>query len=76
MRAKFKGGPQNGKVADIRDGEYELLVPRLDPKVNLYADRDFDLYAPLPYQKGSYKPSNTILKNGTRIWQWMGWFTK
>lgn len=72
MRVKLNRGPMKNKYVHIQDGTYDFIVEaplEIDwRKVSVYD------HPPRPMtRRGSYHRSNTTLKNGAVVFEWMGW---
>ncbi len=72
MKAKFSGGPMNGKYQDLVSGYDQRLMVRepVNRLYDYYRDPTIDL---MKFREGDYARSNMALKDGTVIYKWLGW---
>jgi hypothetical protein len=71
MRVKFNRGPNKGVYRDMPDDTYEIRVAAVEP-IQWDAYSDIPITAPIR-KIGTYYKSNVTLKDGTRVFEWMGW---
>lgn len=71
MRIKLNRGPAKGKIQDFSDDKADTIVWQ----ENLPIDwRNYDpLSTEVSVRRGTYRRSNVTLKNGTVVFEWMGW---
>jgi len=70
MKAKLKGGPMHNQSYELETTETNIVVSRTD-SINWRQTNLDDLVLSVAF--GDYRASNTKQKNGTVIYQWMGW---
>lgn len=73
MRVKLNRGPMNGKYIEVEAYQQDLVIQM--PKEGAYAFNTMH-YPPTTteiFQRGTYHRSNVTLKNGARVYEWMGW---
>jgi hypothetical protein len=73
MTIKLNRGPAKGKRYNADSGTLKFLIEV--PRRNLADSISWD--APIPYadcfRRGEYHKSHTVLKDGTVVFEWMGW---
>lgn len=68
---KFNGGPANGKRHSVEPNVNEVTYTKVAVGESLI--RACGGTGSVSYLTGRYVPSDAKLKDGTEIWQWMGW---
>lgn len=71
MKAKFNRGPMSGKVVDWNGSDHRYLVQY--PIKPYYRLDLFDPETEIKFRQGEYHKSFRRLKDGTIIFEWMGW---
>ena len=77
MKVKFNRGPMANKRTEVQDEyarEYRIRTA-LPVKPEYWRpgwSKDFDSIE-VEYKDGSYVRSNVTLKDGTVVFEWMGW---
>jgi len=75
MLIKFNGGPQHNKYWEMKDPSNSIFVQFAEPPQWSAYEDPIELYNKRITKKGEYFLSHNRLKNGTRIYQWIGWIT-
>jgi len=70
IKAKMNRGPMHGQRVIVPG---PTLIVRQPSKID-WRKSDLDPYAPLDFTEGTYVKSNKKLKDGTWIYEWMGWY--
>jgi len=74
MKIKFNRGPMKNKRIEAKDGSYEYIVQEPKMVSPFYYTQDiFPAAVEFMYKRGSYMKSNVRLKDGTYVFEWMGW---
>lgn len=75
MRVKLNRGPMKNKRVVAPDDSYRYLVRVPDyEKMRVPLQYDpYDVSVPDIYREGEYHKSYTRLKDGTVVFEWMGW---
>ena len=77
MKIKFSRGPMKDQRYEIGDSscrEYIVQEPR-KRYASMYYTYDLNpTEIDSMYKRGSYVKSNVRLKDGTCVFEWMGWF--
>jgi len=74
QKIKFNRGPNAGKRLVVQDHEYRIEVMKPPSVVNIIERKEFDPTSILIFERGSYQKSNKRLKDGTWVYEWMGWY--
>jgi len=74
MKVKFSRGPMNGKVefADDNSRAFRVQVP-IKERLRIEDYASYDPYVPINIREGEYVRSHRRLRDGTIIFEWMGW---
>jgi hypothetical protein len=75
MRIKLNRGPFANRIIDIPEHSAERYEIAVEEPINW---REFEanpnaIYEPIKRKRGHYQRSNVVLKNGTLVFEWMGW---
>lgn len=77
MKVKLNRGPGAGKRLEQPD--YTVTVVYQEPKMDFrhrMASQDmYTMHMDLAYRRGTYSKSNVKLKDGTWVFEWMGWIS-
>jgi hypothetical protein len=79
MRVKFNRGPMKNKRTEVSDDsavEYRVREPifRGFDRLNERSKDHYESRVQFEYRDGSYRRSNVRLKDGTVVFEWMGWY--
>lgn len=75
MRIKLNRGPMAGRLVDVPDDyatRYEISEAERISWREYEANPDA-MYQPVKRKQGHYQRSNVVHKNGTVVFEWMGW---
>lgn len=72
MRIKLNRGPLHGKYYEDAIGYSDRFMINAPEKVN-YQDLIYEPMAAMKFRRGEYVRSHNSLKNGTVIFEWLGW---
>lgn len=73
MKIKLNRGPAKNKRFEVPDGTRIWEVQKVDgPTFDMYGPSSMD-YRYTPPKRGTYMRSNVRLKDGTVVFEWMGW---
>jgi hypothetical protein len=68
MIIKLNRGPRGGETRAVVDGTVEIEFR--------YAGKALEFFEPIPFKVGTYRRSNVVQKNGTVVFEWMGWLNE
>jgi len=79
IQVKFNRGPMKNKRQMVEDSSVQMYRVR-EPvfagfdRLNGYSKDSWDGNVTFEYREGLYRRSNVKLKDGTVVFEWMGWY--